>query len=401
MKNIIKKFGIAAMVAVIGFAMIACSNPSGSNTSSSTTPSNPTPSNPTPDTPTPGITITVSTTAEWNAALNTIKNGGDGTTTSPKTYTITVNGDVEVPGSNYYGSFGTVSDVVVTINGNGKLYIMGQGSMLIISGSSQTVYIDSASLTLQGLKVGQNDSALSNNSAVITIESGVLELRNGTIRDNYNTNSNSYGGGVYIGGGSFTMTGGTINNNTNSIGGGVYIGGGSFTMTGGTINNNTSGPNQTQSFGGGVCISGGASFIMSGGTISNNTIGFVPQQYAQGCQSYGGGVCIYAGGSFTMSGGTISGNTVRGGYNLENELIHQGIITEVGGFLYVGGGGVCIYLGGSFIKSNGGIISENNSNGTKGKEVMEFITNGTYRYRNTMLDTADNISTNTQTGWNM
>jgi len=136
-------------------------------------------------------------------------------------------------------SFGTVSNVIVTINGNGKLYIIGRGSLLNI-GSNQTVYIDSADLTLEGLKNGQNDSRFDNNRAVVYVAGGTLELRNGTITGN---TGSLYGGGVYSLG-SFIMSGGTINGNTgnstsNSRGGGVYAS--NFTMTGGTISGNTSG----------------------------------------------------------------------------------------------------------------------------------------------------------------
>ena len=52
--------------------------------------------------------------------------------------------------------------------------------------------------------------------------------------------STSYGGGVHIrNGGSFTMSGGTIQNCKSSgnqaAGGGVYVGNGQFTMNGGSI----------------------------------------------------------------------------------------------------------------------------------------------------------------------
>jgi len=409
MKNIFKHVGIIALVAVIGFALIGCSNPSGGGDSFGGSSGGSSGGNSgggssggssgggsSGGNPTPGIVIPVSSTVEWNDALNTIKNGGNGTAINPKTYTITVSGNIEVLGSSYYGSFGTVSNVAVTINGNGKLYIIGQGSLLSIYVSSQTVYIDSANLTLQGLRVGQNDSSQNNNAPIVYIEGGVLELRNGTISDNNNISS-SGGGGVFVGGGSFTMTGGTISNNTNSYGGGVCVIAGSFTMSGGTISNNNSNLNENMTYGGGVYITN-SSFTMSGGTISNNTTGFTPIQYGKVNSSFGGGVCISSG-TFTMSGGTISDNTVRGGYN----LIYGGsgsILTDVSGIPFFGGGGVCIYSSGTFIKSNGGIISGNNGS-PYGQEVMEYNGSNSYRYRNTMLDTADNISTNTQSGWNM
>jgi hypothetical protein len=79
---------------------------------------------------------------------------------------------------------------------------------------------------------------------------------------------------------------------SDSSGGGVDVGSGTFTMNGGTITGNSS--SSYYSYGGGVSSSG--TFTMSGGTISGNYSSFS-----------GGGVS--SGGTFTMSGGTISGNS--------------------------------------------------------------------------------------------
>jgi len=74
-----------------------------------------------------------------------------------------------------------------------------------------------------------------------------LELRNGTINGNSNYNqyyssyeSNSYGGGVYINSGTFTMNGGKIlgnsvsasssNSPAKAFGGGVYMSSGTFPL---------------------------------------------------------------------------------------------------------------------------------------------------------------------------
>lgn len=114
--------------------------------------------------------------------------------------------------------------------------------------------------------------------------------------------SGSKGGGVYVGGGTFTMTGGSIAGNTAESGGGVYVDeGGTFTMEDGSINNNqvTSGGGG----GGGVMVNKGT-FTLSGGSITGNatndeTFGF------------GGGVCLY--GTFYLSGDAIiQGNTKAG-----------------------------------------------------------------------------------------
>jgi hypothetical protein len=362
------------------------------------------------------VDITVRNTAEWNAALDSVKNGGNGTTAFPKPYNITVSGNIMVSG-NTAASFGAVSNVTVTINGNGKLYLLGQGSILNIA-KDQTVNIDSASLTLQGLKTGQNDSSQDNNKAVVSVTGGTLELRKGTI------SGNSGGSGVSADSGSFNMTGGTISGNTGGVG---VSSGGSFTMTDGTISGNTGGTgvyntgsftmtggtirgNSNESviaYGGGV-YSGG-SFTMSGGTISNNLCGITPTRDYYINRGYGGGVYI-GGGSFTMSGGTISNNSARGGgYNYSSSLgstiLYTSNTADNWG-LFVGGGGVYIDAG-SFTKSGGGSISGNNvppaydlplgSGYPNGKEV--FFKSSPVRYRDTPLGTSNDINTNTLTGW--
>jgi len=73
--------------------------------------------------------------------------------------------------------------------------------------------------------------------------------------------------GVKIGGGSFTMRGGTIYGNTSSKGGGVSVGKGkyvgTFTMQGGTITGNIA-----KEYGGGVYVEHIYNFIKTGGTIT-------------------------------------------------------------------------------------------------------------------------------------
>ena len=91
------------------------------------------------------------------------------------------------------------------------------------------------------------------------------------------------GGGVYVaGGGTFTMTGGSIAGNTAAAGGGVYVDeGGTFTMAGGSINNNKA----TSGGGGGVMVNLGT-FTLSGGSITGNATN--DETYGSG-----GGVCLY------------------------------------------------------------------------------------------------------------
>lgn len=120
--------------------------------------------------------------------------------------------------------------------------------------------------------------------------------RCGTIRG-FNA---GYGAGVYMGNGTFNMTGGAIRNCSatggKADGGGVYVSGGSFEMSGGSIEDCTA----YEGAGVKVYPSSGktASFSMRGGTIEGSSRD---------------GVSIAAIGSgtpeFSMSGGTIKDNS--------------------------------------------------------------------------------------------
>jgi hypothetical protein len=120
-----------------------------------------------------------------------------------------------------------------------------------------------------------------------------------TLTGGFPTSSAGSGGGVYVDGGTFTMSGTAAirgNNVLSGGGGGVYVNGGTFTMTGGVIENNTA-----SGSGGGVAITGsGSTFTMTGGVIQNNAASFI-----------GGGVYIVSnsgGTTFIKTGGIIDGN---------------------------------------------------------------------------------------------
>jgi predicted small secreted protein len=204
-----------------------------------------------------GDTITITSAAQWNSAINKIKNGGNG-----KNYTLTIKGTVPVtPIHGDAGTFGNVTGLTITLKGSGTLSLNNASCLLNLGGSSssekQTLIIDGP--TLQG------SADMFVWSVVYVSYYAALELKNGTI-------TGGSAGGVEVGANSsFTMSGGTISGNTKiGPGGGVAVSGtlysrGSFTMTGGTISGNTS-----NSFGGGVYVSYYDSFFKTGGTISGN-----------------------------------------------------------------------------------------------------------------------------------
>ena len=141
-------------------------------------------------------------------------------------------------------------------------------------------------------------------------ETAVFTMYGGEISGNKVSDSSSinYGDGVRVSDpySTFTMLGGIITNNeaTNGGGGGVYIGGGRFEMSGSAVITR----NKTASSlgGGGVFMNGSDTvyalneFIMSGNAvISENTA----------TNGNGGGVYMNSAPEVTMNGGSITGNT--------------------------------------------------------------------------------------------
>ena len=132
--------------------------------------------------------------------------------------------------------------------------------------------------------------------AGVYMGNGTFNMTGGAIRNCSATGGKADGGGVYVSGGSFEMSDGTISAcNAANAGGGVYVSSGTFEMSGGSIENCTAHE------GAGVKVlvsSGKASFSMSGGTIEGSSRD---------------GVSIAAIGSgtpeFSMSGGTIKDNS--------------------------------------------------------------------------------------------
>jgi uncharacterized repeat protein (TIGR02543 family) len=287
--------------------------------------------------------FTVTNAVQWDVACASIGAGGSGTAGNPKSYTITVNGDVSISVGHQFSR--RISNIIITIKGNGKLYYSNnRTTQLLMIDNNKTLIIDSSDLTIEG----------STSYALIYVDSGTLELRNGTIKG---------GGGVRVdNNSSFTMSGGEISGSTS---GGVMGSNSSFTMSGGEISGNT---------GGGVSMGSNSSFTMSGGEISGNTT-----------PGNGGGVAMNSNSIFTMDGGKISGNTASGSY-ASGGGVFSATFTMNGGEIsgntasHYGGG---VWTGGTFTM-NGGEISGNTASGSGG---------GVYGSRLTMND--GEISNNT------
>ena len=187
----------------------------------------------------------------------------------------------------------------VTVNNGNSLTIDLNGHTLTAAANSQAFRIQNGALTIEdsgSTGVIQGSGTVTGNGGAIWMSSNdsnnALTLTGGTIRGFTATD----GGGVYVSGGSFEMSGGTISAcNAANAGGGVYVSSGSFEMSGGSIENCTAHE------GAGVKVlasSGKASFSMSGsGEIKN-------------CNQDGVSIAAIGGTSeFSMSGGTIEDNS--------------------------------------------------------------------------------------------
>lgn len=186
----------------------------------------------------------------------------------------------------------------VTVDNGNNLTIDLNGHTLTAPENSRAFYIRDGALTIEdgaGTGVIQGSGTVAGNGGAIWMSSSnsnnALTLTGGTIHGFTATD----GGGVYVSGGSFEMTNGTISDcNATNAGGGVYVSSGTIKMSGGSIENCTA----NDGAGVKVYASNGktASFSMSGsGKIKN-------------CNQEG--VSIYAIGSkFSMSGGIIEGNS--------------------------------------------------------------------------------------------
>jgi hypothetical protein len=266
-------------------------------------------------------------------------------------YTVIVSGSETIGPQTLSYSGKTVS--ITLLGGSAERTIsLGSSGALFTVGSDVTLKLGNK-ITLRGRS--------GNTSPLVRVESGgKLEMNSGSkISGNANSSSSaSYGGGVSVNGGMFTMSGGEISGNTAatsgsygssaSYGGGVYVASGVFTMSGGTINGNNASFSSSSalSVGGGVYVGGGV-FTMSGGTINGNN-------------AHSGGGGVHVGGEFTMSGGTISGNNALFGGGV---YVVSGVFTMSGGAIcgnnatYTSGGGV--YAGGGVFTMSGGEISGN------------------------------------------
>lgn len=132
--------------------------------------------------------------------------------------------------------------------------------------------------------------------------------------------SGAIGGGIYVEGGTVTLTGVTVTNNSATAGGGVYNQG-TLTITGSSITNNTA----TDGLGGGITNLAGGTLTLQNTTVSGNVNNIAD----------GGGIAN--GGALQIQGGSFSGNQAVDGGAITNQSTGQ--LTVAGGTVFSGNTG--------------------------------------------------------------
>jgi predicted outer membrane repeat protein len=284
----------------------------------------------------------------------------------------------------------TISGGAITGNSaddnGGAIYLTGASATLNITGTTITgnstataatgggaIYaLNSPALTISGATIDSNTgkiggglyltgvtgtSTFTNTSISSNISStghaggiysnSALSLNNCTINNNTVTDASSDGGGLYLTGGSATITGGTVSGNSSRNGAGIYMQTSStLNATGTTINYNTG---NSAGSGGGIYDSGSTANVTKcnikgnrvgtdGGGIYNTsgtmtvTSSVITGNTAdqQTTNSDGGG--IFAGGTTYIYSSTIAGNYATGtggglkvtsGTTVTNSIIHS------------------------------------------------------------------------------
>ena len=132
-------------------------------------------------------------------------------------------------------------------------------SVITVPSGANLNVCDCNDAMLHSYTVGTNGLAtVDDENGTETFIGGYITGGTGTVESDDNNVTN--GGGVYVNGGTFALSGGTIIGNTANKGGGVYINSSTFTLSGGTIKGNTA------CFGGGVFSAN--SFIMNGASVA-------------------------------------------------------------------------------------------------------------------------------------
>jgi hypothetical protein len=282
----------------------------------------------------------------------------------------------------------------LTIQGNGDTIERGTASGTpafrlfdVASGASLTL----ANVTLQGgLASGSGVAAEGGgiySSGSLTLEAGTLITGNTASGPNgpityywYDPFLNGWyysgpggpalGGGLYVAGGTATLTNVTVSSNSAqggdgsqggfACGGGLYVAGGTVTLTNAAVSSNAAqggvGSFARDGDGGGLYVAGGTVTLTSDILSSNSAVGGRAMGMGIPLVSTGAGGALYvAGGTVTLTSDILSSNSAVGG-------IGNGY--GVGGGLYVAFGTVT--LCGDTVTGNSAIAGEKGATATGG-----------------------------------
>ena len=245
------------------------------------------------------------------------------------------------------------------------------------NGRGAGVFVAGGTTTQNGIHVIEHNS-VANNGAGVFVNSGTFQMTadGGWVNHYVRNHSAINGAGVYVNtNGTFKLSGGYVGQsgaaNAATLGGGVYLNGGTFTMTGGNIIYNTASQD-----GAGVHIASGTMNYEGAGAIEHNTAtrngGGV---YVAGTNATlnmkntkiqlntavnGGGVYVNANGAFTMWGTDTSHAC---------ELVSNTVTTGNGGGLY--------HKGTTTVT---GLIHINNNTGNRARNNAYLDQSGTVKY---------------------
>jgi CSLREA domain-containing protein len=268
---------------------------------------------------------------------------------------------------------GTADFGILTVN-NTTVNI----SRLTISGGSGDgggIFLDGGTLTLTNSLISGNTSSFMGGG--IFQAGGVIALTNTTVSGN----RASFGGGIAISSGSLTLSNSrVIGNLSTSYGSGIFNGNsGTVTLMNSTVSSNLS-----SIFGGGIYNDNGTTLILTSSTVSGNianqgggilnwgtTTLTNSTVSANKASSFGGG--LYNGGTLTLTNSTVTGNcsTATG----SNCSTVTGNNSTGGGIYNDPGGTALVYLKDTLIANNTAGGTGPDLNGTFNSQDYNFIGN--------------------------
>ena len=207
----------------------------------------------------------------------------DGTVLCLNGHSITMNGNGDITAILVYSgiitlcdckgdgdAYGQITHTVgkngsgVSVGGTGGFYMYGGSITNNTADNGGGVYMAGGQFTMYGGEISRNTTTTGDGGGVYVGDGTFTMSGTASITGNKTAND-TYGGGVYVSGnGTFNMNDkASITDNTANQGGGVYVSGGEFTMSGGSITGNK---------GNGVCVAkDGTTFTVSGAaTVKGN-----------------------------------------------------------------------------------------------------------------------------------